>query len=118
MLATATQETLDRAPTPHDDPSSDEEEEIEDKEPFGSFKVQSSHTACNRPLCQPQGTGDNPFTFGNLPDEDKDDKGCCLEDIHPDKYNGDRSQTTRFLSTFNWFMLMNYKADITKDPIM
>ena len=75
-------------------------------------------TAHGKEPCQPQGTGDNPFTFGDLPEKDKDDKGHCLEGIHPDKYNGDRSQTIRFLNTFNQFMLMNYKADIAEDPIM
>ena len=118
MLATAAQEGLERVPTPHDDPSSDEEEELEDKEPFGSFKVWSLHTAHSKPPHWPWGTGDDPFTFGDLPDKDKDDKGYCLEGIHPDKYNGDWYQMTRFLNTFNQFMLINYKADIAKDPIM
>ena len=48
----------------------------------------------------------------------KDNKGHHLKGIHPDKYNGDQSQMMRFLNTFNRFMLMNYKADIAKDPIM
>jgi len=39
MFLAAGKETLERVPTPHDDPSSDEEEELEDKEPFGSFKI-------------------------------------------------------------------------------
>jgi len=55
--------------------------------------------------------GDDPFSLVDLP-EDKDDKACCLEGIHPDKYNGEHVQTTRFLNMFNQFMLMNYKADI------
>ena len=118
MFPTTTREPPKRVPTPHDDPSSDEEEEPEDKDPFRSFGIRSLCTACGKDPHQLQGTGDDPFTFGDLPDKDKDDKGCHLEGIHPDKYNGDRSQTTRFLNTFNQFMLMNYKADITKDPIM
>ena len=118
MFASASKEALKRAPTPLDDSSSEEEEEPEDKDPFKSFGIRSSRTARSKEPCRPQGTRDDPFTFGNLLDEDKDDKACRLEGIHPDKYNGDRSQTTRFLSTFNRFMLMNYKADIAKDPIM
>ena len=118
MFASASREALKRAPTPHDDSDSKEEEEPEDKDPFGSFGIRSSHTARGKEPRRPQGTGDDPFTFNNLLDEDKDDKAHRLEGIHPDKYNGDRSQTTRFLSTFNRFMLMNYKADIAKDPIM
>ena len=118
MLATTTQETLERIPTSHNDPSSNEEEELKDKEPFGSFKVWSSYTACRKPPHQPWGTRDDPFTFGNLLDKDKDNKGHCLEGIHPDKYNGDWSQMIRFLNTFNQFMLINYKADIAKDPII
>jgi len=77
-----------------------------------------SQTAYDKPPCWPCSTGDNPFTLENLLQDDKEDKACQLEGIHPDKFNGDRSQTTRFLAAFNRFMLMNYRADIAKDPIM
>jgi len=80
--------------------------------------MQSSQTAQDKPPRRPCGTGDNPFTFENLPQDDKEDKAHQLEGIHLDKFNGDCSQTTRFLATFNQFMLMNYRADIAKDPIM
>jgi len=115
-------EQKERPLTPFDDPSSDEEEE-EDYRPkykdvFGSFGMRSSQTACNKPPCRPCSTGDDPFSLENLPKDDKEDKAHQLEGIHPDKFNGDRSQTTRFLATFNRFMLMNYRADIAKDPIM
>jgi len=80
--------------------------------------MHSSQTAHKKPPRRPCGTGDDPFTFENLPQEDKEDKACRLEGIHPDKFNGDHSQTTRFLAAFNRFMLMNYRADIAKDPIM
>jgi len=62
--------------------------------------------------------GDDPFSLENLPQDNKEDKAHRLEGIHPDKFNGDHSQTTRFLATFNQFMLMNYRADIAKDLIM
>jgi len=115
-------EQKERPPTPFDDPSSDEEDDedykLKYKDVFGSFGMQSSQTACNKPPCRPCGTGDNPFTLENLSLDDKEDKARRLKGIHPDKFNGDRSQTTRFLASFNRFMLMNYKADIAKDPIM
>jgi len=98
-------EQKERPPTPFNDPSSDEEEE-EDYRPrykdvFGSFGMRSSQTARDKPPCRPHGTGDNPFSLENLPQDDKEDKACRLEGIHPDKFNGDRSQTSRFLATFN-----------------
>jgi len=115
-------EQKERRPTPFDDPSSDEDKE-EDYRPkykdvFGSFGMRSSQTACDKPPRRPRGTGDDPLSLENLPQDDKEDKAHRLEGIHPDKFNGDRSQTTRFLATFNRFMLMNYRADIAKDPIM
>jgi len=114
-------EQKERPPTPFDKPSSDEDDDEyrpKYKDVFGSFGMRSSQTACDKPPCHPQGTGDDPFSLENLPQDDKEDKACQLEGIHPDKFNGDCSQTTRFLATFNQFMLMNYRADIAKDPIM
>ena len=114
-------EQKERPLTPFDDPSDSKDSDNDDKpkykDIFGSFGMQSSQTARGKPLHRPRSTGDDPFSLENLP-QDKEDKAHCLEGIHPDKYNRDRSQTTRFLASFNQFMLMNYKADITKDPIM
>jgi len=98
-------EQKERPPTPFDDPSSDEDEE-EDRRPkykdvFGSFGMHSSQTARDKPPRRPCGTGDDPFSLENLPKDDKEDKARRLEGIHPDKFNGDCSQTTRFLATFN-----------------
>jgi len=114
-------EQKERPPTPFDEPSSDEDDDEykpKYKDVFGSFGTKSSQTACDKPSRRPRGTGDDPFSLENLPQDDKEDKARRLEGIHPDKFNGDRSQTTRFLATFNQFMLMNYRADIAKDPIM
>jgi len=116
------EEQKERPLTPFDDPSSDEDDD-EDYKPkykdvFGSFGMRSSQTACDKPPRWPHSTGDDPFTLENLPQDDKEDKARRLEGIHPDKFNGDCSQTTRFLATFNQFMLMNYKANIAKDPVM
>ena len=115
-------EQKERPPTPFDDPSSNEDNDKDYKpkykDVFGSFGMRSSQTAQDKPPHRPCSTGDNPFTFENLPQDDKEDKARRLEGIHPDKFNGDCSQTTRFLAAFNQFMLMNYKADIARDPIM
>jgi len=89
---------------------------------FGSWRMRSSQTArqpFKPPPRHPQGTGDDPFGLDDLLNEPErmNDKGRRLEGIHPDKFEGDRSKTRRFLNQFNRFMLMNRKADIAKDPI-
>jgi len=79
---------------------------------------QTAHQPSRPPPRHPRGTGDNPFTFDDLDEPERmNDKGRRLEGIHPDKFEGDRSKTRRFLNQFNRFMLMNWKADIAKDPI-
>jgi len=115
------EEQAKRPPTLFEDPSSDEDDDEYKpryKDVFGSFGMCSSQTAHDKPPCRPCSTGDDPFSLENLPQEDKEEKAHRLKGIHPDKFNGDRSQTTRFLAAFNQFMLMNYKADIARDPIM
>ena len=98
-------EQKERPSTPFNDSfdnkSDDEDPRPKYKDVFGSFGMRSSQTACDKPPCHPHSTGDDPFSLENLPQEDKEDKACQLEGIHPDKFNGDRSQTTRFLATFN-----------------
>jgi len=84
--------------------------------------MRSSRTArqpSKPPPRRPRGMGDDPFGLDDLLDEPErtNDKGRHLEGIHPDKFEGDRSKTRRFLNQFNRFMLMNRKADIAKDPI-
>ena len=64
-------EQKERPPTPFDDPSSDEDDD-EDYKPkykdvFGSFGMQLSQTAHDKPPHRPCGTGDDPFTLENLP---------------------------------------------------
>jgi len=108
--------------TPFNDPSDDDNSDNDEpkyKDVFGSFGIRSLQTAHDKPPRWPCSTGDDPFSLENLPqDDNKGEKAWWLEGIHLDKYNGDRSQTTRFLASFNWFILINYKADIAKDPIM
>jgi len=85
-------EQKERPPTPFDDPSSnkdDDEYRPKYKDVFRSFGMCLSQTACNKPPCQPCGTGDDPFSLENLPQSDKEDKAHRLEGIHPDKFNGD-----------------------------
>jgi len=64
-------EQKERPPTLFDDPSSDEDDD-EDYKPkykdvFGSFGMQLSQTAHDKPPHRPCGTGDDPFTLENLP---------------------------------------------------
>jgi len=73
----AQEEQEKRPPTPFDDPSSDEDNDEykpKYKDVFGSFGMQSSQTAHNKPPCRPCGTVDDPFTLENLPQDDKEDK--------------------------------------------
>jgi len=103
-------------------PEPDEQPERKSFAGFGSWRMRSSQTArrpSRPPPRRPRGTGDDPFGFNDLMDEPErtNDKGRRLEGIHPDKFEGDRSKTRRFLNQFNRFMLMNRKADIAKDPI-
>ena len=48
MFASASKGVLERAPTPHDDSSDEEEEDPEDGNPFGSFGIRSLRTACGK----------------------------------------------------------------------
>jgi len=64
-------EQEERPSTPFDDPSSNKDDN-EDYKPkykdvFGSFGMQSSQTACNKPPHRPRSTGDDPFSLENLP---------------------------------------------------
>ena len=90
---------------------------------FGSWRMHSSRTArqpSRPPPRHPRGTGDDPYGLDDLIDEPErtNNKGRRLEGIHPDKFEGDRSKTRRFLNQFNRFMLMNRKADIAKDVMI
>ncbi len=50
-------------------------------------------------------------------EEEKDTKYRCLEGNPPKAFDSDRAQTIWFLTQFKQFMLMNWKANIAKDPI-
>jgi len=68
----------ERPLTPFDNPSDnkdgDEDNRPRYKDIFGSFGMRSSQTAHNKPPHQPRGTGDDPFSLEDLPQNDKEDK--------------------------------------------
>jgi len=63
--------------TPFDDPSNNDDSDNNKpryKDTFGSFGMRSSRTARDKPPHRPCGTGDNPFSLENLPQDDKEEK--------------------------------------------
>ncbi len=97
------------------EPTKDTPSEPEKDEPM---PIQSSETFWGQGLRRPQGDGDDPFTLADLDDdEEKGSKHRRLEGNPPKAFDGDRARTIWFLTQFKRFMLMNWKADIAKDPI-
>src|SRR5882757_2866453 len=66
---------------------------------------------------KPRGTGDDPYTLGDLDGEDKPSGNGRLEGVVPTAFDGDRSKTMKFLTDFKSFMLMNEDARIAKNPM-
>ena len=60
---------------------------------FSSNTARESH-----PPCQPRGTGDNPFTMGDLDEEERPKSNGRLEGNPPDRFTGDRNKTNKFLT--------------------
>jgi hypothetical protein len=83
-------------------------------------RSKSSRMALGRdkaPRC-PRGDGDNPYHLDDLTaaaDEGKD-KYIRLEGILLESYEGDRAETQSFLMQFKRYILMNWGAEIAKDP--
>ena len=78
------------------DPESDEEmpqHRSYDAVAFSSNMARGSH-----PPHQPQGTRDNPFTMGDLNEEDRPKSNSRLTGNPPDRFTGDRNKTTKFLT--------------------
>jgi len=96
-----------RAPT-HDS-TDDEEEPTRPTEP--KLSQRGPH--------RPRGTGDEPFTLGNLDDDTpaEPDGWLELEGDPPETFEGDRSRTLAFLTRFKLFMRMNNEANIARDPV-
>jgi hypothetical protein len=61
--------------------------------------------------------GDDRYGIDDLGIDPDDEKHVRLEDIPPDKFEGDRAKTHQFLTKFKRYMSMNHKAMIAKDPI-
>ena len=80
---------------------------------FSSNTARGSH-----PPHHPQGTGDDPFTMGDLDEDEERPKGNRqLEGNPPDRFTGDRNKTNKFLTQFKRFMLMNAGACIAHNPM-
>ena len=97
------------------DPESDEEmppHRSYDTVAFSSNMARGSH-----PPCHPQGTGDNPFTMGDLDEDKRPKSNGQLEGNPPDCFTGDWNKTNKFLTQFKQFMLMNAGAYIACNPM-
>ena len=95
------------------DPKSDEEmppQRSYDTVAFSSNMARGSH-----PPHRPRGTGDNPFTMGDLNEDKKPKSNGRLEGNPPDHFTGDRNKTNKFLTQFKRFMLMNAGACIARN---
>jgi len=85
-----------------------------DDEPDEEEHVFSSAT--NRPprqSGQPDGTGDDPMVLAAMQSAGY----LRLEGNPPDRFDGDRARTRRFLTQFHQFMLMNDGATIAQNDI-
>ena len=95
------------------DPESDEEmppRHSYDTVAFFSNMARGSHP----PHC-PWETGDDPFTMGDLDEEERPKSNGWLEGNPPDRFTGDRNKTNKFLTQFKRFMLMNAGACIARN---
>ena len=88
-------------------------EDVERGLEYGAFAVRSSTTEL--PPRRPRGTGDDPMTLADAR-SDKNDY-LRLEGTPPDRFDGNRERTLRFLTQFKRFMLMNDGATISRNPI-
>jgi retrotransposon gag protein len=79
---------------------------------------EKSSTAKGKDPRRPKGTGDNPFGIWDLlQDSEKNSPGGRLEGNPPEKFSGDRSDTSDFLMRFKQFMSLNRTSAIARDPI-
>ena len=126
VMTTDTIATLMTSQDPPQTPYFDQEERAdpeldEEMPPCRSYDVVafSSNTARgSHPLHHPQGTRDDPFTMGDLDEEEERPKGNGrLEGNPPDRFTGDRNKTNKFLTQFKQFMLMNAGARIARNPM-
>jgi hypothetical protein len=67
---------------------------------------------------RPKGTGDDPFSIWDLPqDIEKNMPGGQLKGNSSEKFSGDCSDTSDFLMRFRQFMSLNQMSAIARDPI-
>jgi retrotransposon gag protein len=77
-----------------------------------------SSTVKGKDPCRPRGTRDDPFGIWDLPqDNEKNSPGGRLKGNPPEKFSGDRSDTSDFLMRFKQFMSLNRMSAIARDPI-
>jgi len=87
---------------------------LPDDDDDDDYPIRSSTT--NRPSRQPGqpgGTGDDPMVLTAMQSAGY----LRLEGNPPDRFNGDRSRTRRFLTQFRQFMFMNDGATIAQNDI-
>ena len=99
-------------PLPYEIPRRDIPFDDDDDEPMDP-PVGSSAT--NIPPRRPRGTGDDPMMITAL--DAPRDGYLRLEGNPPDRFDGSRERTLRFLTQFRRFMLMNNDVTIARDPI-
>ena len=98
------------------DPESNEE--MPQRHSYDAVAFSSNTARGSHPLHCPQGTGDDPFTMGDLNEEEERPKGNRqLKGNPPDHFTRDRNKTNKFLTQFKQFMLMNASACIARNPM-
>jgi hypothetical protein len=103
------------APTPFQTPAlppqqPNEPESEPEQDDNMAPKTRSIDTAkgwCRPPPHQPHRTGDDPFRLEDMLDEPKESQGRRLEEIPPDKYEGNRGKMIAFLTQFKQYILTN-----------
>jgi hypothetical protein len=77
-----------------------------------------SSTAKGKEPHRPRGTGDDPFSIWDLPQDNKENSSeGWLKGNPPEKFSSDRSDTSDFLMRFKQFMSLNQTSAIARDPI-
>ena len=97
------------------DPESDKE--MPPRHSYDAVAFSSNMAKGSHPPHRPRGTGDYPFTMGDLDEEDRPKNNGRLEGNPPDCFTGDRNKTNKFLTQFKRFMLMNAGACIARNPM-
>ena len=98
--------------------NSDSDEEMPPHCSYNAVAFSSNMARGSHPPHCPRGTRDDPFTMGDLDEEEEKPKGNGqLEGNPPDRFTGDRNKTNKFLTQFKRLMLMNMGAHIAHNPM-